>query len=143
MQSSSLLTVRLHRLNFYFVLWKLIFESQALSQRIHETSMLRFYSSVDSDDKMLLRQTSLDAAFHAIPHQNRCRTSNEDRMPRQRPLAFKSKLIRGCNRLIWRSVVTFEAAVARTLRRYDSIAYFFLGRQIFLNTDLIDEVIAL
>jgi hypothetical protein len=46
------------------------------------------------------------------------------------PLAFKSKLIRGCNRLIWRSVVTSEAAVARTLRSYDSIAYFFSSGRI-------------
>jgi hypothetical protein len=51
-------------------------------------------------------------------------------MPRQGSLGFKSKLIRGCNRLIWRSVVTFEAAVAMTLRRYDNIAYFFSGGRI-------------
>ncbi len=46
------------------------------------------------------------------------------------PWLSSPKLIRGCNRLIWRSVVTFEAAVARTLRRYGSIAYFFSGGRI-------------
>ena len=49
------LAARLHRLNFYVVLWKLIFESQALSQSIHETSMLRFYSSIKSDDVLFIR----------------------------------------------------------------------------------------
>jgi len=42
-QSSSLLAVRLHRLNFYVVLRKLILELQAFSQGIHETSIVRFY----------------------------------------------------------------------------------------------------
>jgi len=46
-----LLTVRLHRLNFYVVLRKLITKLQALSQSIQKTSMVRFYSSIDSDDE--------------------------------------------------------------------------------------------
>jgi hypothetical protein len=77
-------TVRLHRLDFYVVLRKLIAKLQALSKSIQETSMVRFYSSIYSDDKMLIRQMSCDSAFHGIPRQNRCRTSNEDRMLRQR-----------------------------------------------------------
>ena len=68
-KNCSLLIVRLHRLNFYIVLRKLITKLQAFSQRIQETSMVRFYSSIYSDDKMLIRQMSLDGAFHAIPHQ--------------------------------------------------------------------------
>ena len=60
-----------------------------------------------------------------LPHIERV-----DRIVRQRSLAFKSKLIRGCNRLIWRSVVTFDAAFARTLRRYGNIAYLFSGGKI-------------
>ena len=68
-QSSSLLTVRLHRLDFYVVLWKLIAKLQAFPQCIQETSMVRFYSSIHSDDKMLIRQMSCDSAFHGIPHQ--------------------------------------------------------------------------
>ena len=69
MQSSSLLTIRLHRLNFYVVLRKLIPKLQAFSKRIQETPMVRFYSSIYSDDKMLIRQMSCDSAFHGIPHQ--------------------------------------------------------------------------
>ena len=84
MQSSSLLTVRLHRLNFYVVLRKLISKLQAFPESIQETPMVRFYSSIYADDKMLIGQMSCDGAFHGIPHHNRCRTLNEDRMRRQR-----------------------------------------------------------
>ena len=69
-----MLTARLHRLDFYVVLRKLIPKLQAFSQCIHETSMVRFYSSIYSDDKMLIRQMICDGAFHGIPHPNRCRT---------------------------------------------------------------------
>ena len=68
-QSSSLLTVRLHRLDFYVVLRKLIAKLQAFPQCIQETSMVRFYSSIHSDDKMLIRQMSCDSAFHGSPNQ--------------------------------------------------------------------------
>ena len=84
MQRNFLPTVRLHRLDFYVVLRKLIAELQAFSQCIQETPMVRFYSSIYADDKCLIRQMSCDSAFHGSPHHNRCRTSNEDRMPRQR-----------------------------------------------------------
>ena len=84
MQSNSLLTARLHRLHFYVVLRKLIAELQAFSQCIQETPMVRFYSSIYADHELLIRQMSCDSAFHGIPHQIRCRTPNEDRMPRQR-----------------------------------------------------------
>jgi hypothetical protein len=67
-QSSSLLIVRLHRLNFYVVLRKLIPKLQAFSQSIQETSMVRFYSSVYSDDKMLIRKMSRDSVLHGNPH---------------------------------------------------------------------------
>jgi len=63
-QSSSLLTVRLHRLNFYVVLRKLITKLQALSQSIQKTSMVRFYSSIYTDDEMLIRQMSGDSASY-------------------------------------------------------------------------------
>ena len=78
------LTARQHRLNFYVVLRKLIPKLQALSKCIQETSMVRFYSSVYSDDKMLIRKMSGDSAFHGTPPPNRCRTSNKNRIPRQR-----------------------------------------------------------
>ena len=82
-QRISLFAVRPHRLNFYVVLRKLIPKLQAFSQGIQETSMVRFYSSVYADDKMLIREMSCDRVSHGIPHPNRCRTSNEDRMLRQ------------------------------------------------------------
>ena len=65
----SLQTARLHRLDFYVVLRKLIAELQAFSRCIQETPMVRFYSSIYADDKMLIRQMSCDSAFHGIPHQ--------------------------------------------------------------------------
>ena len=71
-------TARLHRLHFYVVLGKLIPKLQALPECIQEAPMVRFYSSVYSDNKMLIRQMSGDSAFHGIPHPNRCRMSNED-----------------------------------------------------------------
>ena len=85
-----MLTVRLHRLDFYVVLRKLIAELQPFSQCIQEASMVRFYSSIYADDKILIRQMSPP---------NRCRTSNEDRMLRQRSRRFKFKLIRVGNSL--------------------------------------------
>ena len=54
-QSSSLLIVRLHRLDFYVVLRKLIPKLQAFSKGIQETAVVRFYSSVYADDEMLIR----------------------------------------------------------------------------------------
>jgi len=83
-QSSSLLIVRLHRVNFYIVLRKLIPKLQAFSQCIQETSMMRFCSSIHSDDEMLIRQLCCDSAFHGNPHPGRCRRSNENRVSRQR-----------------------------------------------------------
>ncbi len=66
-QSSSLVTVRLHRLHFYVVLRKLIPKLQAFSQCIHEASMARFYSSIYSNDEMLIRQMSGDRHFMGLP----------------------------------------------------------------------------
>jgi hypothetical protein len=83
-QSGSLLTLCLHRLNLYVELRKLIPKLQAFSECIQETPMVRFYSSIHSDDEMLIRQVRCDSAFHGNPHPSRCRTSNEDRMSRQR-----------------------------------------------------------
>jgi len=68
-ESSSLMTVRFHRLNFYVVLRKLIPKLQAFSKRVQEASMVRFYSSIDADDEMLIRHMSRESAFHEIPHQ--------------------------------------------------------------------------
>ena len=68
-QRNSLLTVRLHRLDFYVVLRKLIAKQQTFSQCVQETPMVRFYSSIYADDELLIRQMSCVSAFHAIPHQ--------------------------------------------------------------------------
>jgi hypothetical protein len=69
-RSSFLLTIRLHRLNFYVALRKLIAELQAFSQCIQEAPMMRFYSSIYSDDKMLITQMSRVSAFDGSPHQS-------------------------------------------------------------------------
>jgi hypothetical protein len=63
-QSSSLLTVSLHRLDFYVVPRNA--ELQAFSQCIRE---VRFYSSIYADDELLIKQMSCESAFHGIPHQ--------------------------------------------------------------------------
>jgi hypothetical protein len=57
------------RANLDIVLRKLIAKLQALPKSIQETPMVRFYSSIYADDKMLIRQMSCDSAFHGIPHQ--------------------------------------------------------------------------
>jgi hypothetical protein len=66
MQSSSLLILRLHRLNIYVVLRKLISKLQTFPKSIQETLMVRFYSSIYADDKILIRQMSCDSALHGI-----------------------------------------------------------------------------
>jgi hypothetical protein len=48
-----LTSVRLHRLNLYVVLRKLIPKLLAFSKRVQETPMVRFYSSIDADVEML------------------------------------------------------------------------------------------
>jgi hypothetical protein len=58
------------RAHFNVVLRKLIPKLQAFSQCIQETPMVRFYSSIYADDKVLIRQMSCDSAFHGIPHPN-------------------------------------------------------------------------
>jgi hypothetical protein len=68
-QSGALLIIRRHRLNLDVVLRKLIPKLQAFPESIQETSMVRFYSSIYSDDKVFIRQMSCDNAFHGIPHQ--------------------------------------------------------------------------
>ena len=66
----SLLTARLHRLDFYVVLRKLIAKLHTFSQCVQETPMVRFYSSIYSDDKMLITQMSRVSAFDGSPHQS-------------------------------------------------------------------------
>ena len=92
---------------------KLIVELQAFSQCIQETPMVRFYSSIDSDDKLLIRQMSCESVFHGIPHQIAAAHSSEDRMPRQRSRPeFSVVLFVSEIRSFWRNVMTFEAAAA-------------------------------
>jgi hypothetical protein len=64
-QSSSLLTVRLHRRDFYVAPRKLTPKLQDFSKSIQETSMMRFYSSIYADNKMLIRQISCDDVLWA------------------------------------------------------------------------------
>ena len=54
MQSGSF-NARLHRSDFDVVLRKFISKMQACLQSINEPSMLRFYSSINSDHVMLIR----------------------------------------------------------------------------------------
>ena len=94
-QCSSLLTFRRHQLHFYVVPRKLIPKLQAFSQCIQETSMVRFYSSIHSDDEMLIRQMSYDSAFHGNPQpKSPPQIERKDRMSRQRSRRSKTKLIR-------------------------------------------------
>jgi hypothetical protein len=66
---SSFYTACLHPPHFDVVPRKLISQLQPFSQRIHETSMVGFYSSVDSDDILLMRRTmTRDGVFHDTPH---------------------------------------------------------------------------
>jgi hypothetical protein len=51
------------------VLRKLIPKLQAFSKGIQEAAVVRFYSSIDANDEMRIREMSSDSAFHGIPHQ--------------------------------------------------------------------------
>jgi len=101
------------------VLGKLIPKLQAFSKSIQEAPMVRFYSSIYADDKMLISQMSGDSVFHEIPHPNRCRTSK--RRPNAsaafptigRVAYFVSEI-----RSFWRNAMTFEAEVAEVPLRY-------------------------
>ena len=73
------------RAHFDVVLRKLIPKLQAFSKRIQETPMVRFYSSIYADDKVLIRQMSCVSAFHGSPHQiaaaHRTKTECLDSVP--------------------------------------------------------------
>ena len=112
MQGDSLLTVRPHRLNFYVVLRKLIPKLQAFSQCIQETPMVRFYSSIYPDDKMLIRQMSRDSAFHGSPHQIAAAQQTRTECLGSVPDHAQPSLISVRNSFFWRNVVTFEVEVA-------------------------------
>jgi hypothetical protein len=117
-QSRSLVIFRQHRLNLYVVLRKLISKLQAFSQSIQETSMMRFYPSIHSDDEMLIRQLSCDSAFHGSPHPiaaaDRARTECHGSVPNQNSVAqFVSEV-----RSFWRNAVTFEVKVAEMALHY-------------------------
>jgi hypothetical protein len=72
-----LLTARLHRVNFYLVPRKLIAKLQSFSKSIQETPMVRFYSSINPNDEMLVVPMSCDSVLHGNPHQTAAATSNE------------------------------------------------------------------
>ena len=141
MQRNSLLTARLHRLDFYVVLRKLIAELQAFSQCIQETPMVRFYSSIYADDESLIRQMSCDSAFHGIPQQiaaaHRMKTECLGSVPDQ----VKHNLIRVRNSLFWCNAMIFEARVAEMPLHQAVFATLFWWQNL-LNTDLINEVFA-
>ena len=111
-ESSSLLTVRLHRLNFYVVLRKLIPKLQAFSKSIQETPMVRFYSSIYSDDKMLIRQMSCDSAFHGFPTKSLPHIERRPNASASFPTRYSVVLLVSEIRSFWRNVMTFEAGAA-------------------------------
>jgi hypothetical protein len=86
-------SARLHRVNLYDVLRKLIPKLQALSKGIEETSMVRFYSSINAYDKMPVVQIGCDNGFHGIPHQKPLPHIEESPNARQRSRRFKCKPI--------------------------------------------------
>jgi hypothetical protein len=87
------------RAHFDVVPRKLIVELQAFSQCIQETSMVRFYSSIYADDKMLIRQMSCDSAFHGIPHQTAAAHRTKTECLGSVPGHMKHNLIRVRNSL--------------------------------------------
>jgi hypothetical protein len=140
-QSSSLLTVRLHRLNFYVVLWKLIPKLQPFSQCIQKAPMTRFYSSIYADDKTLIKQTSCDSAFHGSPHQIAAAHRTKTECIGSVPDVFKSRLIRVENSLflVLRRDISGRSCGKVGLRQQFSR---FFRRQNLSNTGLIGEVFA-
>jgi len=49
-----LLTALMHRADLDIVLRKLVAQIQAFSQRIYETAMVRFYSTIDPNDVVVV-----------------------------------------------------------------------------------------
>jgi hypothetical protein len=75
--------------------------------------MVRFYSPVDTDDIVLMRQTmSRDSAFHGTPPFNRCRDIERRPMLSSVPLLHRV-YVDSCPKLglIWHNAVTFEVFV--------------------------------
>ena len=68
MHRHFLVTVLMHRADFDIVLRKLITQIQAHPQRVYETAMVRFYSTVDPNDIVVIWQVICDGAFHVRPH---------------------------------------------------------------------------
>ena len=137
-----MLTVRLHRLDFYVVLRKLIPKLQAFSQCIQETSMVRFYSSIYADDKLLIRQMSRDSAFHEIPHQIAAAHRMKTECLGSVPDRVKHTLIRVRNSLFLVQCHDIRSGSCRNATAPGGICYVFFRWQNLLNTDLIDEVFA-
>jgi hypothetical protein len=96
---------------------------QAFSQGIQETSMVRFYSSIYADDKVLIRQMSGDSVFHGIPHHiaaaHRTKTDCLGSVPDHPKLS----LVRVRNRSFWRNAMIFEAGVAEMPLRLRVYSY--------------------
>jgi hypothetical protein len=100
------------------VLRKLIPKLQAFSKCIQEASMVRFYSSVYSDNKMLIREMSGYGVFHGIPHQiaaaHRTKTECLGSVPDNSSVTqFVSEIC-----FFWRSAMIFEIEVAEMPLRY-------------------------
>ena len=53
-QRHLLLTALMHRADLDIVLRKLVAQIQAFSQRIYETAMVRFYSTIDPNDVVVV-----------------------------------------------------------------------------------------
>ena len=74
----------MHCADLDIVLRKLVAQIQAFSQRIYETAMVRFYSTIDPNDVVVVRQVTCDGAFHVRPPSIAAATLDEDRNTRQR-----------------------------------------------------------
>ena len=112
------------------MLRKLIPKLQAFSKCIQETPMVRFYSSIYSDDKMLIRQMSGDGASHETPHQiaaaHRTKTECLGSVPDQCSIALFVSEIRS----FWRDAMTFEVEVAEMPLYYVASSYVSSGGKI-------------
>ena len=84
--NSSFFAARLQASNFDVVLRKLIAKTQCFSQRIDKTSMMRFHTSVDLNDIVLIRQAmSRDDASHDTPINRRRNIERTDCSAALRP----------------------------------------------------------
>ena len=132
----------MHRADLYIVLRKLVAQIQAFPQRIYETTMVRFYSTVDPNHIVVIWQVACDGAFHVIPHPSLPRRWTKTEWAAALPT--RQGYADSCHNLDL--TAQFSKKLVSSLRKRHGLGQRrlpFVGRYNFLDTHLVNKVIAL